>query len=122
MITITVNGLPALQAAMAKLQKVTTDLEPALTAATEVLRKGTASRADVLTGTYAGAQEMDVDGLMGQVYTGDDTNPLTGEPASSYAPFEEARGEGHAAYAATYKEDASRAFDAFVQSIIKALP
>ncbi len=122
MITITVTGLPQLQAAVAQLTKVTTDLEPAITAAADVLRQGTASRADVLTGTYAGAQEMDVDGLMGHVFTGDDTNPDTGEPASSYAPYEEARGGGHAAYAQTYRDDAGRAFEAFVDAIVKALP
>jgi hypothetical protein len=47
-----------------------------------------------------------VQGLSGRIYTASNRNPKGGTAASTYGPYEEARGGAHAAYANTFKGDA----------------
>jgi hypothetical protein len=122
---IVVTGAAEAQAAILKIiQSLGANgaLPKAIQAATEVLRQGTAQRAHVDTGTYAGAQELDYANLLGRVYTGDARNPISGEAASTYAPYEEARGGGHAAYQQTYGQDSAKALDAASATLLAALP
>ena len=81
-----------------------------------------AQRADVDTGTYAGAQQLEYAALLGRVFTGDARNPISGQAASSYAPYEEARGGSHAAYQQTVAQDGEQAIHAALGVLIAALP
>lgn len=81
-----------------------------------------AQRAHVDTGTYAGAQEVEYAALFGRVYTGDARNPISGEAASTYAPYEEARGGAHAAYQQTFADDTAKAIDAAKAALLAVLP
>lgn len=122
---IVVTGTAEAQAAIAAILKALGSggaLGKAVEAATTTYREGTAQRAHVDTGTFAGAQEVEYAALLGRVYTGDARNPISGEPASTYAPYEEARGGGHAAYQQTFAGDTPKAIDAAKATLLAALP
>ena len=122
---IVVTGAAEAQAAVTAILKAlgaNGGLGKAVEAATTTYREGTAQRAHVDTGTYAGAQELEYAALLGTVYTGDARNPISGEAASTYAPYEEARGGGHAAYQQTFAGDTAKAIDAAQAVLLAALP
>lgn len=122
---IVVTGTAEAQAAIAAIIKALGAdgaLGKAVEAATATYREGTAQRADVDTGTYAGAQQLEYAALLGRVFTGDARNPISGEAASTYAPYEEARGGGHAAYQQTFAGDTAKAIDAAKAALLAVLP
>ncbi len=103
-----VQGYEQLQAARVKLAesvKPSGGLGQAVVYATGEYQKGVAGRAHVDTGTYKSSITPDVQGLTGRVYTAANRNPRSGQSASTYGPYEEARGGSHAAYGATYREE-----------------
>ena len=59
---------------------------------------------------------------MGKVYTASATNPRSGQSASTYAPYEEARGGSHAFYNVTFQQDTPRIGMAALQHILGSLP
>lgn len=123
--SIVVQGYQELQAANRKLIAAVTPsgaLGKAVIDATTILREGTAARAHKVTGTYSASQMVKVDGLLGMVYTASNRNPVSGTAASTYGPFEEARGGSHAAYQQTVTQDGPRALGAAVATVIAALP
>ena len=122
---IVVTGAAEAQAAIAAIIKALGAdgaLGKAVEAATATYREGTAQRADVDTGTYAGAQQLEYAALLGRVFTGDARNPISGEAASTYAPYEEARGGSHAAYQQTFAGDTAKAIDAARATLLAVLP
>ena len=122
---ITVQGLPGLQAITRQIRETALPsgaLGQAVTEATAAYAQGTASRAHRDTGTMVGAQTAEVSGLMGKVYTASATNPRSGQSASTYAPYEEARGGSHAFYNATFQQDTLRIGTGALQRIVERLP
>ena len=104
----TVQGLEKIQAARLRLiQEMQPDgaLGKAVVYGTLAMQKGLVSRIHRDTGTYAAAQITNVHGLVGRIYTGAYRNPRSGQSASAYGPYEEARGGSHAAYGTTYREE-----------------
>lgn len=106
---IAVQGLPGLQT-LARQVRDTALPNGALSKAVEYAAKsfalGTALRAHRKTGTMEEAQTYEINGLYARVYTGDKHNPETGQLASLYAPYEEARGGAHAFYDTTFTRTA----------------
>lgn len=124
MSSITITGNEQIQAAGRKLVEAVQPsgaLGDAVVKTTERMRKGVVGRAHRLTGTYAGAQETDVQGLTGRVYTASNQSPRGGV-ASVYGPIEEARGGSHAAYGATVEADAIPALEEAGRLIVSKLP
>jgi hypothetical protein len=123
--SVTVQGYEEIQAAQRKLLealKPSGALGKAVLYGTVQMQRGTMSRAHRDTGTYAASQTADVQGLAGRVYTAGNANPRTGEAASAYGPYEEARGGGHAAYGTTFKSDAPGVIGDAIKIIIAELP
>lgn len=121
----TVQGFEQLQAANRQLvaaMQPSGPLGKAVIQATTVLRAGTAARAHRDTGTFAASQMVAVSGLVGTVFTASNRNPKSGVAASTYGPFEEARGGSHAAYRQTVTQDATKALTEAAAIIIQALP
>lgn len=101
----TIVGLPELQAAAQKLRQamaVGGGLGGAVAYATKAYSEALRGAVHVDTGTYQSAQSFELSGLVGRAYTGDKRNPRSGQSASTYGPYEEARGGSHAAYSTTY--------------------
>lgn len=123
--TVTIQGLPGLQAIARQLRDTALPsgaLGKAVAAATQAYAQGTARNAHRDTGTMAGAQTAEVSGLMGRVYTASASNPKTGQAASTYAPDEEGRGGPHAFYNTTYQQDTPRIVADIDQLLRSALP
>lgn len=123
--SVTVQGMEQVQAALFKLleaAKPSGGLGKAVTYATGMYAKGTAAHAHKLTGTLAASQTPEVDGLAGKVYTKGNVNPLSHTPASTYAPFEEARGGSHALYSTTFGQDTAKIASEALSIIVKELP
>jgi len=122
--TITVRGYEEIQAAnMRILEGMKPDgaLGRAVLYATRALQQGTASRAHRDTGTLAASQMAEVQGLQGRVYTADNANPKSGDLASVYGPFEEARGGDHAFYNQTMESDAPTILEVAGAQIVREL-
>lgn len=90
--------------------------------ATKVYSQTLQHAVHVDTGTYSAAQTYQVDGLTGRAFTSDKTNPKTGQAASVYGPYEEARGGGHAAYGTTYQRDTPRIVGEALTILVGSLP
>ena len=122
---IVVTGAAEAQAAIAAILKALGSggaLGKAVEAATDIFHAGTTSRVHMDTGTYMRAQEVEYTALLGRVFTGDARNPISGEAASTYAPYEEARGGSHAAYQQTFAGDTTKAIDAARATLLAVLP
>jgi len=120
-----VKGYEQLQAANRKLIAAVQPggaLGKAIVYGTQQLQQGVAERAHRNTGTYASSQMADVQGLVGHVYTASNRNPKSGQAASVYGPYEEARGGSHAAYGNTVRSDAPGVMAEAVKLVIEALP
>jgi hypothetical protein len=123
--SVIVKGYQEIQDAERKLlaeMKPSGALGKAVLYATTQMQRGTISRAHRDTGTYAASQTTDMQGLSGSVYTKSNRNPKSGEAASVYGPYEEARGGSHAAYATTFKSDAPGVMVDAIAIIIAELP
>lgn len=123
--SVTVQGYEALQNANRKLleaMKPSGGLGKAVLYGTVQMQRGVITRAHVDTGTYKASQTADVQGLSGRVYTASNRNPRSGQAASAYAPYEEARGGGHAAYANTFRGDAPGVMGDAIKIIVSELP
>jgi hypothetical protein len=119
----TVQGLEKIQAARMQLiyaMQPNGALGKAVLLGTTQMFRGVQTRIHRDTGTYAAAQIPKVNGLKGMVYTGAYKNPKSGQAASVYGPFEEARGGGHAAYANTFKGDAPGVMHDAIKIVIAA--
>jgi hypothetical protein len=90
--------------------------------ATLALMRGVRARAHRDTGTYAASIVAEFDGLFGRVYVAPNANPKSGQLASVYGAYEEARGGSHAAFANAYEQDGQRASQEGIQIVIEALP
>lgn len=124
-LTVTIQGLPGLQTIARQLRDTALPsgaLGKAVAQATQAYAQGTARNAHRDTGTMAGAQAAEVSGLMGRVYTASASNPRTGQAASTYAPYEEARGGAHAFYNQTYQQDTPRIMGEVEKLLLGALP
>lgn len=122
---IEIKGYQELQAAAHALLDATAPsggLGAAVFYATKAYAQGTASRAHEDTGTLKAAQTPEAEGLRGRIYTADRANPRSGQPASRYAPFENARGGSHAFYDLTFRQDTPAIAAEALALIIKALP
>lgn len=122
---IAVQGLPGLQTLARQVRDTALPngaLSKAVAYATQAYAEGTQRRAHRDTGTMAGAQTAEVSGLMGRVYTANASNPKTGQAASVYAPYEEARGSAHAFYNTTYQQDTPRIAADALRILADALP
>lgn len=120
-----VEGYRELQAAAHKLLDATAPaggLGAAVFYATKAYAQGTAGRAHQRTGTLAAAQLPEAQGLRGRVYTADRNNPESGQPASAYAPFENARGGSHGFYDQTFRQDTPAIAAEAIREVIRALP
>jgi hypothetical protein len=121
----TVQGLEKIQQARMRL---IADMQPsgglgkAVLYGTTQMFRGVQTRIHRDTGTYAAAQIPKVDGLKGSVRTGAYKNPKSGQSASVYGPYEEARGGGHAAYANTFKGDAPGVMGDAIKIVVSELP
>lgn len=83
------------------------------------LRRYAASITHVDTGTLAGSHRLTLLGdASARVAPGEDRNPKSGQPASRYAPYEHARGGGHAFYERTLDEAGRRIAEEAVKSQI----
>ena len=81
----------------------------AVQATGEALQRYAAQVTHVETGTLAGSHRFTLLGdAAGRVAPGPDRNPRSGQPASRYAPYEHARGGGHAFYERTLEEAGRR--------------
>ncbi len=123
--SITVQGYEQIQAAQRKLLealKPNGALGKAVLYGTVQMQRGVTTRVHRDTGTYAASQMGDVQGLAGRVYTAGNRNPESGEPASAYGPYEEARGGGHAAYGTTFTSDAPGVIADAIKIILAELP
>ena len=116
------QGLPLLSRQLRETALPNGALGQAVAQATRAYAEGTQRRAHRDTGTMAGAQTAEVSGLMGKVYTASASNPKTGQAASTYAPYEEARGGSHAFYNTTYQQDTPRIVADIDQLLRSALP
>ncbi len=116
------QGLPVLSKQLRETALPSGALGKAVTYATRTYAEGTARRAHQDTGTMAGAQTAEIQGLMGRVYTASTTNPKSRQAASVYAPYEEARGGAHAFYNPTYQQDTPRIVADVDQILRGALP
>lgn len=75
------------------------------------------------TGAYRASNRMEVEGDRGRIYVDPGArNPRSKQLVADYAPEEEARGGGHAAYARTVAEMNSRVLDRAVQYLQRELP
>ena len=90
--------------------------------ATLQLMRAVRVRAHVDTGTYRSSIAAEFDGLYGRVYVASNRNPKSGQAASVYAPYEEARGGSHAAFAQAQAQEGQRAMQEGTQILIQALP
>lgn len=120
-----VKGLEKIQAARMQLiyaMQPTGALGKAVLLGTTQMFRGVQTRIHRDTGTYAAAQIPKVNGLKGIVYTGAYKNPKSGQAASVYGPYEEARGGGHAAYANTYRSDSAGVMEDAIKIVIAELP
>ena len=123
--SVIVQGYEQIQAAKLKLledMKPSGALGKAVLYGAQQFQKGTASRVHRDTGTYAASQTAEVQGLVGRVYTASNSNPKSGAAASTYGPFEEARGGSHAAYATTFKTDAPSVMAEAIRIVVDSLP
>lgn len=119
-----VKGYEQLQAAAHKLIDATQPqgaLGAAVFYATKAFAEGTASRAHRATGTLAAAQLPEAQGLRGRVYTAARSNPRSGQAASLYAPFENARGGSHGFYDQTFRQDTPSIAAEVISQIVQAL-
>lgn len=122
---IAVQGLPGLQTLARQFRDTALPngaLSKAVASATQAYAEGTQRRAHRDTGTMSSAQTAEVSGLMGRVYTANASNPKTGQAASVYAPYEEARGSAHAFYNPTFQQDTPRIAADALQMLADALP
>lgn len=120
-----VQGYEQLQVAAQKLLeavKPSGGLGKAVVYATGEYQKGVQGRAHVDTGTYKSSITPDVQGLTGRVYTAANRNPRSGASASTYGPYEEARGGSHAAYGATYREESPAIAARAIELVMGDLP
>lgn len=123
--SVIVQGYEAIQAANQKLiadMKPTGALGKAVLYGAQQFQKGVQSRAHVDTGTYKASQMADAQGLVGRAYTASNRNPKSGASASTYGPYEEARGGAHAAYATTFRTDAPGVMASAIGLIVSELP
>lgn len=123
--SVVVQGYEAIQNANRKLleaMKPSGGLGKAVLYGTVQMQRGVITRAHRDTGTYASAQTADARGLSGQVYTASNRNPKSGEAASAYGPYEEARGGSHAAYGTTFRSDAPGVMADAIKIVVSELP
>lgn len=91
--------------------------------ATLDLMRAVRVRAHVDTGTYRSSIVAEFDGLFGRVYVAPNRNPKSGQLASVYGQYEEARGGSHAAFANASKSvEAQQATQDGIEILIDALP
>ncbi len=124
--SVIVKGFEQLQEASRKLVYAMNPAGPMGQAnryATLQLMRAVRVRTHVDTGTYRSSIQADFSGIAGRVYVASNRNPQSGQSASIYGAFEEARGGSHAAFAqAAASVDAKNAVQDGIDIIISGLP